>query len=95
MPYEEELLRSPFSLRTWIRYIDHKRNGSFSELCFVFERALKELPGSYKLWKQYLDFRRDKLKGLNAARHRQQYHSVVALYERALVLLNKVNSCQV
>ncbi|KAI8338847.1 putative Pre-mRNA-splicing factor syf1 [Blakeslea trispora] len=90
MPYEEELLRSPFSLRTWIRYIDHKRNGSFSELCFVFERALKELPGSYKLWKQYLDFRRDKLKGLNAARHRQQYHSVVALYERALVLLNKM-----
>ncbi|OBZ84251.1 Pre-mRNA-splicing factor syf1 [Choanephora cucurbitarum] len=90
MPYEEELLRSPFSIRTWIRYIDHKRNGSFSELCFVFERALKELPGSYKLWKQYLDFRRDKLKGLNAARHRQQYNAVIALYERALVLLNKM-----
>ncbi|CAO3590726.1 unnamed protein product [Absidia cylindrospora] len=64
-PYEEELARYPFSLRTWLRYIDHKQNGTFSfeDVCNIYDRALKELPGSYKLWKQYLDLRRDKLKG--------------------------------
>lgn len=73
-----------------MRYIDHKRNGSAAELYFVYERALSELPGSYKLWKQYLDIRREKLKGLNTVRHKSQYNAVIALYERALVLLNKV-----
>ncbi|KAI9487355.1 MAG: pre-mRNA splicing factor Syf-1 [Benjaminiella poitrasii] len=90
IPYEEELLRNPYSLRPWLQYIEHKRLGEFNELCFVFERALKELPGSYKLWKQYLDIRRDKLKGLNAVRHQQAYQHVITLYERALVLLNKM-----
>lgn len=84
------MLRSPFSLRVWLQYIDHKRNGSSAELYFVYERALSELPGSYKLWKQYLDIRREKLKGLNAVRHKALYSTVIALYERALVLLNKV-----
>ncbi|KAI7898122.1 uncharacterized protein BX663DRAFT_525797 [Cokeromyces recurvatus] len=90
IPYEEELLRNPYSLRPWLQYIEHKRLGGFNELCFVFERALKELPGSYKLWKQYLDIRRDRLKGLNAVRHQQLYQNVIVLYERALVLLNKM-----
>ncbi|GAA5803274.1 pre-mRNA splicing factor Syf-1 [Helicostylum pulchrum] len=90
IPYEEELLRSPYSLRVWLRYIDHKRHGSPNELYFVYERALNELPGSYKLWKQYLDIRRDTLKGLNAIRHKSLYNTVIALYERSLVLLNKM-----
>ncbi|CAO3626500.1 unnamed protein product [Mucor hiemalis] len=93
IPYEEELLRSPYSLRVWLQYIEHKRLGSDNELYFVFERALNELPGSYKLWKQYLDIRRDKLKGLNAVRHKAQYNTVIALYERALILLNKCFTC--
>ncbi|KAI8977672.1 pre-mRNA splicing factor syf-1 [Mycotypha africana] len=90
IPYEEELLRNPYSLRPWIQYIEHKKLGNFNELCFVYERALKELPGSYKLWKQYLDIRREKLKGLNPVRHKQQYNNLIALYEHALILLNKM-----
>ncbi|KAG0743208.1 hypothetical protein G6F23_006203 [Rhizopus arrhizus] len=90
LPYEEELLRNPFSLHSWLKYIDYKRNGSFEELCSVFERAIQELPRSYKLWKQYLDIRREKLKGLNAAKQQDQYNDVVSLYERSLVLLHKM-----
>lgn len=37
-----------------------------------------------------MDLRRDKLKGLNAVRHKALYNHVIALYERALVLLNKM-----
>ncbi|KAI8388606.1 uncharacterized protein BYT42DRAFT_240737 [Radiomyces spectabilis] len=90
IPYEEELLRNPYSLRSWLRYTDHKRNGPFSEMCLVFERALKVLPGSYKLWKAYLDVRRDKLKGVNPVRFKTQYEAVNHCYDRALVLLNKM-----
>ncbi|EIE82685.1 hypothetical protein RO3G_07390 [Rhizopus delemar RA 99-880] len=90
LPYEEELLRNPFSLHSWLKYIDYKRNGSFEELCSVFERAIQELPRSYKLWKQYLDIRREKLKGLNAVKQQDQYNDVVSLYERSLVLLHKM-----
>lgn len=37
-----------------------------------------------------MDIRREKLRGLNAVRHKAQYNTVIALYERALVLLNKM-----
>ncbi|KAI8139847.1 hypothetical protein BJV82DRAFT_672217 [Fennellomyces sp. T-0311] len=90
VPYEEELLRNPFSLRSWLRYIDHKRTGTLQEQSFIYERAIRELPGSYKLWKKYLDLRRDNLKGVNPVKHRDQYEAINKLYERALALLNKM-----
>ncbi|KAG0174800.1 pre-mRNA-splicing factor syf1 [Apophysomyces sp. BC1034] len=90
IPYEEELLRNPYSLRSWLRYIEHKRHGSFAELCLTYERAIKELPGSYKLWKRYLDLRREKLVGTNPLKFKAQYAAMNNSYERALVLLNKM-----
>ena len=41
--------------------IDHKSDAPKNILNLVFERALKELPGSYKLWYNYLKVSR----GLN------------------------------
>ena len=38
----------------WIRYIEHKADSPKNILNMIFERALKELPGSYKLWYNYL-----------------------------------------
>ena len=37
-----------------IRYIEHKADSPKNILNMIFERALKELPGSYKLWYNYL-----------------------------------------
>ena len=54
LAYEEEILRSPHSIKPWIRYIEHKADAPKNMLNLVFERALKELPGSYKLWYNYL-----------------------------------------
>jgi hypothetical protein len=46
VPFEEEILRHPFSIKCWIRYIEHKTLTSGSSLAVnVYERALKELPG--------------------------------------------------
>ena len=51
--YEQEILRDPYSsIKPWLRYIEHKtKTGSIQEQVFVFERACKVLPRSYKLWK--------------------------------------------
>lgn len=54
------------------------------------ERACKQLPRSYKLWKMYLEFRINHLRGRNATKYRAEYQKVNALFERALILLNKM-----
>ena len=51
--YEQEILRDPYSsLKPWLRYLEYKaKTGSIHGQVFVFERACKALPRSYKLWK--------------------------------------------
>lgn len=63
LPYEEEILRNPFSVKHWLRYIEHKKNAPKQAVNIIYERALKELPGSYKLWYNYLKTRRKQIKG--------------------------------
>ncbi|ORX56150.1 TPR-like protein [Hesseltinella vesiculosa] len=89
-PYEDELARYPYSVRTWLQYIEHKQHGDFEDLCHVYERALDQLPGSYKLWKQYLDLRREKLQGAHPIHSKERYQEMNHSYEKALVLLNKM-----
>jgi len=45
LPYEEEILRNPFSVKCWLRYIDFKKDASARVVNLLYERALKELPG--------------------------------------------------
>lgn len=45
LPYEEEIIRNPYSVKCWMRYIEFKQNGPKSTLNMIYERALKELPG--------------------------------------------------
>ena len=47
--YEEELLRNPYSLRMWWRYLEARRDAPPKRRYLLFERALKALPGSYKV----------------------------------------------
>ena len=89
--YENEILRNPGSLRPWLDYANYKKQtGSLVEQCFVLERACRTLPRSYKLWKMYLELRTTHLRKKNPARHNVEFHKVNALFERALVLLNKM-----
>lgn len=50
--YEEELLRNPYSLRMWIRYLDARKNAPPLKRRLLYERALEKLPGSYKVGDQ-------------------------------------------
>ncbi len=89
--YENDILRSPGSIKPWLDYAQFKRQyGTLLEQSFVLERAVTALPRSYKLWKMYLHMRTTHLKNKSPARHVTEFQKVNALFERALVLLNKM-----
>ncbi|GAB4814261.1 hypothetical protein N2152v2_001307 [Parachlorella kessleri] len=86
--YEEELLRNPYSLRMWWRYLEARKEAPARRRYLLFERALKALPGSYKLWHAYLQERHIAVRGLVVT-----HPAVEALnntYERALVSMHKM-----
>jgi pre-mRNA-splicing factor SYF1 len=89
--YEQDILRDPGSTKPWLIYIEYKhQHGTLLEQAFVLERACKQLPRSYKLWKMYLELRIKHLRNKNAAIHSIEFAKVNSLFERALVLLNKM-----
>ncbi|KAK4544935.1 pre-mRNA-splicing factor syf1 [Oleoguttula mirabilis] len=89
--YENDVLRNPGSIKPWLDYANFKRQyGTLLEQSFVLERACNALPRSYKLWKMYLELRVAHLKSRSPARHKAEFQKVNALFEKALVLLNKM-----
>lgn len=47
--YEEELLRNPYSLKMWCRYLEARKGATARRRQGIYERALKALPVSYKV----------------------------------------------
>lgn len=88
LAYEEDILRNPYSVKCWLRYIEHKKDGSKNALNLVYERALKELPGSYKLWYMYLKARRRNVKGKCVTD--PAFEDANSAHERALVFMHKM-----
>ncbi|KAF3137674.1 pre-mRNA-splicing factor syf1 [Orbilia oligospora] len=90
--FEQDIQRDKEpDVKTWLQYINHKKkNGKLAELVFVFERAVKEMPRSYKIWKMYLDIRVKHVEGLNPSKYAAEYDKVNDCYESSLVLLNKM-----
>ncbi|XP_068130687.1 pre-mRNA-splicing factor SYF1 [Hyperolius riggenbachi] len=88
LQYEEEILRNPYSVKCWMRYIEYKQSGSAHALNLIYERALKELPGSYKLWYAYLKQRRRQVKRRCVTD--PGFEEVNNCHERALVFMHKM-----
>uniref|UniRef100_A0A9I9CRJ1 Pre-mRNA-splicing factor SYF1 n=1 Tax=Cucumis melo TaxID=3656 RepID=A0A9I9CRJ1_CUCME len=86
--YEEELLRNPFSLKLWWRYLIARAEAPFKKRFIIYERALKALPGSYKLWYAYLRERLDLVRNLPIIH--SQYETLNNTFERALVTMHKM-----
>ncbi len=61
--YEEELLRNPFSLKMWWRYITARTDSAAKRRYLLYERALKALPGSYKVSSWNIPERRQEMLG--------------------------------
>ena len=47
--YEEELLRNPFNLKMWGRYLAARTDAPAKRRYLLYERAIRALPGSYKV----------------------------------------------
>ncbi|KID76594.1 Pre-mRNA-splicing factor syf1 [Metarhizium brunneum] len=89
--YEQDVAGDPASIKPWLVYIDFKsRHGTLPQQNFVMARACAQLPRSYKLWKMYLAFRTEHVSKLNPAIFASEYNKVNALFEKALILLNKM-----
>ncbi|XP_064649238.1 pre-mRNA-splicing factor SYF1-like [Lineus longissimus] len=88
LPYEEDILRNPFSVKCWLRYIDFKKGAANKVVNLIYERALKELPGSYKLWYNYLKLRRKQIRGRCITD--PSYEDVNNAFERAFVFMHKM-----
>lgn len=86
--YEEELLRNPFSLKLWWRYLIARTESPFKKRAVIYERALKALPGSYKLWHAYLRERLELVRNLPISH--SQYQTLNNTFERALVTMHKM-----
>ncbi|KAI7844217.1 hypothetical protein COHA_002351 [Chlorella ohadii] len=86
--YEEELLRNPYALRMWLRYLDARKSASARKRYLLFERALAALPGSYKLWHAYLSERLEAVRGL--APNHSSVEALNNCFERAMVSMHKM-----
>eukprot|EP01100_Stratorugosa_tubuloviscum_P001620 TRINITY_DN1366_c0_g5_i1.p1 TRINITY_DN1366_c0_g5~~TRINITY_DN1366_c0_g5_i1.p1 ORF type:complete len:900 (-),score=376.69 TRINITY_DN1366_c0_g5_i1:36-2699(-) len=54
LAYEEDVLRNQYSVKSWTKYLDHKLNSVPHNRFIIYQRAIRELPSSYKLWYSYL-----------------------------------------
>ncbi|XP_040270668.1 pre-mRNA-splicing factor SYF1 [Bufo bufo] len=88
LQFEEEILRNPYSVKCWMRYIESKGSAPAHTLNLIYERALKELPGSYKLWYAYLKQRRKQVK--RRCITDLAFEEVNNCHERALVFMHKM-----
>ncbi|VDO92828.1 unnamed protein product [Soboliphyme baturini] len=90
LPYEEDILRNPFSIKCWLRYIEHKRQTcqNVRSIYQLYERALHELPGSYKLWYEYLSMRQREACGFCITD--PIYEEVNHCFKRALIFMHKM-----
>ncbi|KAJ2122168.1 pre-mRNA-splicing factor syf1 [Coemansia sp. RSA 720] len=90
LAFEEEVLRNPYKLKGWLRYLDHKRDSPVRTVSVIYERALRSLPGSYKLWHMYLGHRTGQLRGKNPLQFSDEVRKTELCFERALLLLHKM-----
>ena len=87
MPYEEDVVMNAFSLRSWLRYINHRTaRGQVEDIISVYERAINQLPWSYKLWQEYLKYRISLTEYLGDSR---PLCDLLGLYERAVMFIGK------
>lgn len=67
--------------------MEFKISSSYEARFLIYERALKELPGSYKIWFRYLSER--KIYSKEKA-NEKDYEQMNDCFERCLITLQKV-----
>jgi len=86
--YEEDVLRNPFSLKHWWWYLEFKTKAPQKTRYQIYERAVRNLPGSYKLWFKYLTERSFNCRNLSL--EDAEYEATNAAFERCLITMHKM-----
>lgn len=86
--FEEEISRNPFHLKSWLNYLAFKKDAAPTSRYVIYERSLKFLPRSYKLWFSYITERKVNLQSRPV--HDKRYKSLINTFERSLVHMNKM-----
>ena len=86
--FENDLRKDPYAVKYWWRYLSYKANASARERNQLHERALGSIPGSYKLWFQYLKERTDQIS--DRPLDNPMYVTVTKIFERALIFMSKM-----
>lgn len=88
--HEEDISRNPYNIKSWLQYLQAKALSSASPTAryVIYERALKYLPRSYKLWHAYLNDRAHAIE--KRCITDKSYMILQGAYERALIHMNKM-----
>ena len=89
LAFEEDLISNPYSVKSWLRYLDFKKDSPLKSRFLIYERAISNLPMSYKLWHTYLIERTSAT--LKKPIDHVHYDALNNVYERSLIYLHKVN----
>ena len=88
LQHEEEIQRNPYNFKAWWNYLTYKKEASKVSRYVIYERSLKFLPRSYKLWHAYLLERTATM--TNKCITDKGFSILENTYERALVNLYKM-----
>jgi pre-mRNA-splicing factor SYF1 len=88
LQHEEEIQRNPYNLKAWWNFLTYKKESSPVSRYVIYERSLKFLPRSYKLWHAYLQERSATL--VNKCITDKGFSILENTYERALVNMYKM-----
>lgn len=88
LPYEEEIIRNRYSVKAWWRYLKARSDAPVEKRHTLYERALRAIPGSYKLWHAYLKEKVEGVRGLSLSN--PKYEALNNTFERALVTMHKM-----
>lgn len=80
--------RNPFSVATWVSYAEAAAKRPATARNAIHERAVRSLPGSYKLWRQYLEDRLGQVRNLAVTDPAIKAATLVC--ERALATMHKM-----
>jgi pre-mRNA-splicing factor SYF1 len=86
--FERDVANNPYRLKSWTNYLAFLDSSDSYQRYKVYERALKYLPRSFKLWFAYLDERNRNLRGFSV--NDKGYDILINTYKRALVHLHKM-----
>ena len=92
IPYEQEIAKNPNNLSNWLRYYRFKSSASsctFQNRVFILERAVTQLPRSYKLWMIYIDLVLQEVQNSVSYKSKSEIFLVNMIFERSLQLLNR------